>query len=145
MHKKIIKQIIENGNKEQMQNLEKVLIDAVDKLKNDNIEDYKEIKLELYKILYGNHLNEDLANEWVSHMENKDGTYGEHWTFEQTNQFAGNHNKYDFYAILNMMYSDFYNPRFDTSNYLELTRDWFNDKDGPEGKTLKYYMLIKMA
>lgn len=62
-------------------------------------------------------------------MENKDGTRGQHWTMEQTSQFADGFNKYDFYAALNMIYSDYYNPKFDTNTYVELAKDWLCDED----------------
>ena len=41
-----------------------------------------------------------------------------------------------------MMYSDYYNQKFDTNKYIELAKDWLNDKDVGDGKTLKYYMLV---
>jgi hypothetical protein len=75
-------------------------------------------------------------------MENKDGSKGEHWTIEQTSQFAGKHDKNDWYAVQNMTFSDFYNPKFDTNTYVELANDWIDDEDVGEGKTLKYYMYV---
>lgn len=60
-------------------------------------------------------------------MENKDGTKGEHWTYEQVVQLVKDKGiKYDpcdFYAALNMIYSDHYNSKFDTSVYVELAKD----------------------
>ena len=78
----------------------------------------------LYKMVYGKHLSKDLAHRWVESMDNKDGTRGGHWTIDQTNQFAGKHNQNDFYAVLNMMYSDYYNPKFDTTTYVELANEY---------------------
>ena len=75
-------------------------------------------------------------------MENKDGTTGEHWSMEQTSSLAGNFNKADFYAVLNMMYSDYFNERFDTNVYVTLAKDWLDDPDVGECKTLKYYMFV---
>ena len=75
-------------------------------------------------------------------MENKDGTKGQHWSVDQTSQYAGEFNKWDWYAVMNMMYSDYYNQKFDTNTYVELAKDWLNDKDVGYGKTLKYYMLV---
>lgn len=48
----------------------------------------------------------------------------------------------DFYAALNMVYSDYYNPKFDTSIYVELAKDWLNDKDIDGAKLLKYYYFV---
>lgn len=142
MHIELIDKIINEGDHEAMQCLRWMLIDLIDDLKYTDHDRYKKLEYKLYKTVYGNHLNEKLAKDWVSHMENKDGTKGEHWSLEQTNQFVGKHNKYDFYAALNMVYSDYYNPRFDTNAYVELANDWLEDEDIDEGKTLKYYMLI---
>lgn len=61
---------------------------------------------------------------------------------DQTNQYAGRHNPADFFAVLNMMYSDYYNPSFDTSTYVKLAEDWLNDPDVGPGKTLKYYYYV---
>ena len=51
----------------------------------------------------------------------------------------------DFYAAMNMIYSDYYNPKFDTETYLMLTMDWLNDVDVGACKTLKYYMYVAMG
>ena len=142
MHKVLIPKIIENGKHEDMKCLEHIMIEMIDRLKLIDYEMYKHVEHKLYKMVYGEHLNKELSHKWVSQMENKDGTLGGHWTYEQTSQYAGSHDKYDWYAIMNMMYSDYYNNRFDVSTYVELAKDWFVDKDVDEGKTLKYYLHV---
>lgn len=142
MYKHLIKKIIENGKQTDMEYLEYLLDDFIHDLKTENYTKYKSLELDLYKIAYGKHLNEELALEWVSEMENKDGTKGQHWSVDQTSQYAGEFNKWDWYAVMNMMYSDYYNQKFDTNTYVELAKDWLNDKDVGDGKTLKYYMLV---
>ena len=142
MHKKLIKEIVEKGNTSDMEYLEEIMNDLLCELKDTNYTWYKNIELEMYKRLYGNHLNEDLARKWVNSMDNKDGTKGQHWTIEQTNPLAENLNRYDFYAVLNMMWSDYYNPKFDTNTYIELAKDWINDSDVGDCKTLMYYFYV---
>ena len=142
MYKHLIKKIIENGRQTDMEYLECLLDDFIHDLKTENYTKYKSLELDLYKTAYGEHLNEELALEWVSEMENKDGTKGQHWSVDQTSQYAGEFNKWDWYAVMNMMYSDYYNQKFDTNTYIELAKDWLNDKDVGDGKTLKYYMLV---
>jgi hypothetical protein len=93
-------------------------------------------------MLYGEHLSKEMAHEWVSYMKNKDGTTGEHWSYDQTSSYASGYDKNDFYAVVNMMYSDYYNPKFDTNTYITLAKDWLSDSDIGEGKTLKYYLYI---
>lgn len=142
MHRELIDEIIKNGSNEDMECLRKILIELIDELKYTDHDKYKKIEYKLYKRVYGEHLDEELARKWVANMDNKDGSKGGHWTMEQTNTLAGNHNKYDFYAVLNMMYSDYYNPKFDTNTYVELAKDWLDDADVGDEKTLKYYMKI---
>lgn len=142
MHIELIDKIIRDGSDEDMECLRKILIELISDLKYTDYDKYKKIELKLYKRVYGEHLNEELAKSWVASMENKDGTKGEHWTIEQTNQYAENYNKYDFYAIANMMRSDYYNPKLEEATYLQMAKDWLNDKDVGDCKTLKYYMYI---
>lgn len=142
MHKKLIKDIVAKKDTETMYELECFVIDLIDEIKAKDRQRYKELEYKLYKIVYGEHLNEELAHKWVAKMENKDGTKGEHWTYEQTSQYADKLNKCDFYVALNMVYSDFYNPKFDLATYIELAKDWLNDKDVGDGKLLKYYMFV---
>ena len=101
-----------------MEYIECLLDDFVHDLKTENYTEYKSLELDLYKMAYGEHLNEELALEWVSEMENKDGTKGQHWSVGQTSQYAGEFNKCDWYAVMNMMYSDYYNQKFDTNTYI---------------------------
>ena len=142
MHKILIPKIIESGKPEDMECLEHIVLEMVDRLKLIDHDMYKHIEHKLYKMVYGNHLSKELAHKWVSQMENKDGTTGEHWSYEQTSQYAGNYDKNDWYAIMNMMYSDHYNTRFDVATYVELAKDWFVDKDAENGKTLNYYLHV---
>ena len=125
-----------------MHHLEVILTELIDYVCVHNHDEYLKVEHELYKLVYGEHLNDTLAYKWVSKMENKDGTKGAHWTIDQTNQYAGNYDKYDWYAVLNMMYSDYYNPKFDTNTYIELAKDWLDDTAVGEGKTLKYYLYV---
>lgn len=81
--------------------------------------------------------------------ENNDGTKGAHWNLEQTNTVArqlgikfDDFNEYDWYASLNMVYSDYYNPKFDNNIYAQLAKDWIIDKDVPKGKTYRYYKKL---
>ena len=60
MHKQMIREIIENGSKEQIIRLEEVLSEAVCLLEE---RDYAEIECEIHKILYGDHLGETMAKK----------------------------------------------------------------------------------
>jgi hypothetical protein len=142
MHRKLIKDIIARKDQVDMEELECVVIELIDDLKLRDHDLYKRVEFKLYKMVHGEHLNEELATRWVSRMENKDGTIGEHWTKSQTDQYSGSYNKCDWYAAMNMAYSDYYNPKFDTNTYIDLAKDFLGDKDATEGKMLRYYMFV---
>ena len=143
MHiKEMIHAIVEHGRPEDMDCLSEILIDLIYDLKHTDKGYYHAIEYKLHTMAYGEHLTNEMAHKWVENMSNKDGTKGPHWTMDQTSQYAGRHNHSDFFAVLNMMYSDYFNPKFDTNTYVELANDWLDDSDVPESKTLKYYMHV---
>ena len=51
----------------------------------------------------------------------------------------------DWYVVLNMVYSDMYNSKFDLGTYVTLAKDWLADKDVSSEKLLKYYYYIVMC
>lgn len=146
MLKHDIRHIIEKGKAADMETLEDLFNEVVEDLRESDKELYCDILYKIHKIAYGGHLGEDLAKKWVSCMENKDGTKGGHWSWEETEsvrkQYASQQEPSDFYAVVNMIYSDYYNPRFDTATYAQLAIDWLDDKDVGGCKTLKYYMKV---
>ena len=150
MHTKNIQYIIEHGSAPQMEQMKDVLSAAVTTLKKYSCQDYLSIEYQLHNIAHGGHLGEYAAKCWVSAMENKNGTKGEHWTWEQTEQVRKDNklthiDPSDWYAILNMTFSDYYNSRFDTTIYVELAKDWLCDSDVEEGKALRYYYFVVKA
>lgn len=146
MHREHIKKIIEHGTTSQMVELRDVLVGLVDYLKCNDYEQYLCTEYEINKIANGGHIGEELAKCWVSKMENKDGTRGEHWSMEQVanamKEKNVKHDLSDFYTVINMMYSDFYNSRFDTTTYIDMAKDWLDDKDVGGCKLLKYYYFV---
>jgi len=146
MHKANIDHIIKQGTFQQMEEMREVLVEAISKLKEFSPTSYSEVEFDLHKIAHNGKLGEDLAKKWVSCMQNKDGTTGEHWTWDQVLQVQKDKkigtDPGEVYAVLNMMYSDYYNPKFDTNVYVEMTKDWINDPDVQDYKTLKYYYYV---
>lgn len=117
---------------------------------------HKLIKLKTYEIENGPHFNEEYARKAVKHMENEDGTKGQHWSVEEAVQLANQYgvrigqtiNKYDWYVALNMIYSDYYRFIINTTgsnnskHFVELAKAWINDKDIDEGKMWYYFMYV---
>jgi hypothetical protein len=146
MHKKNIEHIIKSGTDPQMGVMKEILIKAVTKLKETDPNEYNNIEFCLHKAAHGHKVGEELAHCWVEEMKNKDGTTGAHWTWEQVSQVFKERKIGDdigtLYVVLNMMYSDYYNSKFDTSVYIDMAKDWINDPDADEYKTIKYYYYI---
>ena len=146
MHKQNIDHIIKHGTNDQMEKMKDVLVAAVCKLKEFSPEEYNNVEFDIHKIAHEGKLGEDLAKKWVDCMENKDGTTGEHWTWDQVAQVMRDKkmtmDMSEFYAVLNMMYSDYCSPRFDINTYVDMAKDWIEDKDASECKTLKYYYFV---
>jgi hypothetical protein len=62
------------------------VLDLINEMETEDETVYLKYCYELHKILYGCHMSQELADDWVSKMKNKDGTHGAHWTYEQTSQ-----------------------------------------------------------
>lgn len=145
MHTENIQKIVDSGDSKKMHELRDVLVNLIDDLKTQDYYRYVQYEHWIHSILYGEHLGKDLAECWVSKMKNKDGTTGQHWTYEQVSQVMREKgmkcDTSDFYAVLNMVYSDYYNSKFDLNTYIELAKDWLNDEDVKD-KVVKYYYYV---
>lgn len=83
---------------------------------------------ELFVSINGEHLTEEMAKKAVSKMKNEDGTIGEHFTVDLSKVLADrngvtwkNFNEFDWYYVLNMVYSDYYKLfGSDDSMYIKL-------------------------
>lgn len=97
------------------------------------------------------HLSKADAELWTSHMKNSDGTVGAHWTLEQTQDVAKQRNitcdPNDFWAVMNMMYSDYGKVAkmysVDNTNfYADMAAAFLQDKDAVDGKLVEYWANI---
>lgn len=94
---------------------------------------------------------EEIAREWVSHMENVDGTMGAHWSLDETTTVRDKIGmkricKYEFWAVMNSLYSD-YGKTLAKINatpeiYGELARDWIEDDDAVKAKAAAYFRYV---
>lgn len=107
---------------------------------------YNRLALSIHRAVYGPHFSEQMAMEAVANMKNKDGTIGGHWSIEQTTNLMKQHsikaNQYDWYYLLNMLYSDASRVfKNDMRQYLEYANDvYIEDIDGDEGKIFNEYV-----
>ena len=93
----------------------------------------------------------ETAKEWTKHMKNEDGTKGPHWTFDQTKQLIQQRkldvDEFEFFAILNAMYSDYCKvaKKHNINNmdfYVDLAVAWLDDEDAVPNKAMAYYECI---
>lgn len=149
MHKKNIDYIIKHGTEKDMHELKELFDDAICDIKRFDKDMYLCYEYELQCLAYHGHLSEELAKMWVDGMCNKDGSTGAHWSWHEVETVKKDRgiteNLADFYAVLNMVYSDYYNPKYDTSVYIEMAKDWLGDKDIEGNKLLKYYYFVVCA
>lgn len=96
--------------------------------------------------------DERIAKEWVSKMENEDGTRGPHWTMDQVKKVMEQRGIREeparFYAALNMMYSDYCEvaKKINANNmdfFAEMAKAFLKDKDaGAQDKLTAYYEYV---
>lgn len=123
------------------------------KIKALDHEEYDEIVLCAYELVYGEHFDEHLAKKAASMMKNVDGTEGEHWDHEQTTNVARNngikfdtYNSWDWYYVMNMLYSDMCKIfGKDAGAYAKAAEAWLEDEDVAEGKAFRYYAKVVMC
>ena len=144
MHSKII----QDASLEELKDFAFKVFDMLKRTVDKDV--YKEVEMELYEEVYGDHFNEWMLKCALGKMKNEDGTTGGHWTVEQTTMVARsngvefkNFNEYDWNYVMNMLYSDYYGsvPN-ETSVYTKMARKFLEDKDAEEGKALKYYIAM---
>lgn len=124
--------------------MEKAICESLEEICAKCPKIYYEAMYKFHCIVYGPHFNEKLAKLAVSKMENTDGTCGGHWTMEQTNQLAEQHDikcKADYYYTINMMYSD-YGKIFgnESAIYAKMAKAYINDPDAHKGKVFNTWV-----
>ena len=98
-------------------------------------------------LLLNPHFTKETAEYVVGCFENKDGSKGGHWTYEQTTSVLKSRNldycEADWYYVLSMIYSDYYKNGRTDDTYIELAIDFLDDPDAPDCKAKKYYLAMK--
>lgn len=122
----------------------------MNKVKAAHPEVYTDVLCDIYKMIFGEHFNEDTAKMAVEGFENTSGTKGELINMKDAESLAKQHgvvfdkfNIYDYYFVINMMYSDNYNLFKDNmSTYAMMAKAWLTDPDVPEGKAWRYWKYV---
>ena len=78
--------IIEDASHEQLKSFAFEVFEMLKRTVDEDV--YDDIEMELYKKVYGCHFNKWLLEKALKEMVNEDGSYGGHWTLEQTTSVA---------------------------------------------------------
>lgn len=97
-------------------------------------------------LLLNPHFTKPTAEYVVSQFDNKDGSKGEHWSYEQTNSVMKSKGldycEADWYYVMSMIYSDYYKSGRSDETYIELACDFLDDPDAPDCKAKKYWLAM---
>lgn len=97
-------------------------------------------------------MTKEMANDWVDHMENEDGSMGPHWDMEQAQKVMAQReidgSPVEFWVALNATYSDLCKVfrKYGISNldaYVDFAKAfWLDDKDAVPNKLAAYYDYV---
>ena len=140
MHKIYLEKMDLERNKEDIiEIIDMLMCEIEDKHK----ELYKHIECEMYEMVYGKKLSEEMAHNWVKEME----PIGMHWTYEETTNAMHNMgyscDALNFFVVANMMYNDYYElVKDDEALALKMAYAWLKDKDAKDDKLYNYWKHI---
>lgn len=139
-----IKRIVEIGSNEDMHEMSDIFDDTLETIQKLDDRKYKQYKMRLYKIAYGNVLNQKMADEIVAKMRPS----GMRWSIEETKDLQRQYgleqiNDTDFYVVMNSAYND-YRDLFNDNveDYMKFTLDFIQDEDAVNDKVFLYFTEI---
>lgn len=145
MHiRKYIKKIVDDGSPEEMEKLADILEEVIEDMQEFDKSSYDKYEMYLYKMAYGEQLNEDLANEIVEKMK----PYGMRWSMMETKKIQNEYGKddiscVDFFVVMNQAFNDFRSLFDDNLDYyVKYTDAFINDEDAKKNKVFKYFTII---
>ena len=146
--KKLMDEASKIATPEKMKEWGSFLCEIMDHLKEYHPEVYEEEYIKFYEINYGEHLNEAMAKKWVSSMQSANGN-GEHFSKIDADNYAkqigltfNGYNDWDWYAILNMVWSDYSGVLGNNiDSYIRLAKATIEDID-VKNKAFKYYIYV---
>ena len=142
--KKYIRKIVDEGNNDEMEKLSDILVEVTELIKKYDEDKYKEYKLCLYKMAYGDEMTEETAIECVKKMK----PYGIRWQIDETEKMQRERNLNDlrvpdFFYAMNQGFNDFRNVLGDNiENYVRYADNFINDEDARKDKVLAYAFLM---
>lgn len=151
--KEVFHKYLDTASSESMDESLCVLDSFVEEMRKHHVDEVEELVCEIEEVL-SPYLTKEEAEEIVSEFINKDGSTGPHWTIEETTEVAKTNNisldgcKFkcaDWFVVLNMIYSDHFNQAWGVEVYVDLAKDFLNDKDFDKPGKAKWYFTSKEA
>ena len=138
-----IRKIVDEGDRNEMEELSDILEEVIDLIKEYDEEAYKKYTMCLYKMAYGEVLSEDMADDMIRKMQ----PYGMKWTLNEAEDIQNNYGidvrPVDFWIVMNQAFNDFRNVFGDNLEmYVRYTEAFINDEDAKPGKVWKYFTEI---
>lgn len=138
-----IRKIVDEGDRNEMEELSDILEEVIDLIKEYDENAYKKYTMCLYKMAYGEVLSEDMADEIIRKMH----PYGMKWTLHEAediqNRYGIDTRPVDFWIVINSAFNDFRNVfGDDLDTYVRYTEAFINDEDAKPGKVWKYFTEI---
>lgn len=159
VEKMCFKDLLEEAESKSPEPYEHLLVESVKSLKEKDEAAYIKMYLKARKDLCNSHFDEPTAELAFMEMKSKDtknSNKSPFWDKKQTEEImeksdikAGDYNFYDFWFVLNMIRSDFFNPALketETDYYVEMAKEFLKDDDikDPKGKAYNYwYHVVK--
>lgn len=144
MIKKYIEKIVDNGKKEDMEELSNMLEEVIYYIKENNYPKYKKYKNKLMGMAYEYKFDEEMAYEIVMNML----PVGEYWNLDTINQVKQKYNLntdlYELYVVMNGMVNDYGDiiNKDDVETYVKMSLAFINDEDAVEHKVWKYFTKL---
>lgn len=141
----MLKGILNDATKEDLMNF---VCDLMCELNITMPQVYETLLIDLHKNVYGFHFSKGLALKAVSELEDSNENKGGKYSLEEVNKIRRDYNislnEYDFYFVINMLYSDYSKLlNNDLSSYVKMSCLFLEDEDAPEGKAFKYYLSMR--
>lgn len=137
-----IRKIVNDGDRREMEELSDILVEVVDIIKKYDEDCYDEYKKKLYKMAYGNQINENVAEDIVREMK----PAGQRWSIGETEQMQRDYgmdtiDPVSFYLVMNQGFNDYRNVFGDSlDTYIRYTEAFICDEDAKPNKVLNYFI-----
>lgn len=141
---RLIQRIVDDGDRKEMEELSDILTEVVDLIKKYDEDCYREYKMKLFKMAYGDHITEELAIDIVNNMK----PAGMRWDINETEQIQrdygyDNIDSVDFFLVLNQGYNDYREVFGDNlETYIKYTKAFICDEDAIKDKVTTYFLVI---